>query len=89
MARQPKCLSGMGVAGQALTPLFGLATQAALHRPVRLVVRTPAFHVGNTGSSPVRDAIDLADAVIVTTSPAHGSVLQANPALAAWRAAGW
>jgi hypothetical protein len=27
--------------------------------------------------------------VIVTTSPAHGSVLQANPALAAWRAAGW
>ena len=26
-------------------------------RPVRLVVRTPPFHGGNTGSSPVRVAI--------------------------------
>ena len=29
-------------------------------RPVRLAVRTPPFHGGNTGSSPVRVAIMLA-----------------------------
>ena len=36
---------------------FPAALSAPLMRPVRLVVRTPPFHGGNTGSSPVRVAI--------------------------------
>ena len=42
-----------------LPPLWKQSIQKIVKRPVRLGVRTPGFHPGNTGSNPVRAAKTL------------------------------